>query len=350
MPVPAGPTRLRYNKPIKCEGGCLNPCALGRDDLRLWLVWIIKDFVRLRPRLACVSVVRPMSNQGRSTSARAGTGAAPLAAPDREAGPGRGSSQPGSAGGQPARTLRPQVRLVVASALAAGAVALIVLVDMFVSSAAVRIAALACAALLVVTVVAILPAGWRRRLGPLAAAFVTASGALSGFLIAPSDSADTGPVVDAQQMATAVQFGPFDQRLPTGFTAGLPTQTHIGDPSSASKIVAVQVPIRVPRSIGGGVSVFAELEVYPSVKAAQARATAQKRFLSDHYMTPTTKQTIAGFCVLRDPEAWTCGGTRGHTYAETTLAPAPNAFLGFTQDITSALLNYAWNKEKLASH
>jgi hypothetical protein len=243
------------------------------------------------------------------------------------------------------------IRVSLAIALASATIALIVVLDLLVASVAWRIICLLCACLMIAAIVFLLPADWRKRLGPVTAAFVAASGTLSVFLVSPSSS-PPGPVLNSRAMAAFVATGPFDQTLPGGLVARSLASAIIGDPSAASKLNATQVPIDVPPSsplASYSLRIYAAVEVYPTAGAAAQRATAQLTFLSKMYMPPIQHQTIAGFCVFRTPDAWTCGGVRGNAYAETTLTPGANAFLGLTQDVNSALLNYASDKAKLAT-
>jgi hypothetical protein len=241
-----------------------------------------------------------------------------------------------------------RMRVTLAMLLAVATIAVIVVLDLVVASAAWRVIFLLAACVMIAAVVYLLPAAWRKRLGPAAAAFVAAVGTVSAFVVSPQTP--VGPkapssVVDAQQMAQAVAYGPFDQKLPPAFEAGSVKRVGISDPSSAGKLVAAQVPLQA-----SGYQVFAEVEVYPTAQAAAQRGQAQLRFLSKQFMPPSYKQTIAGFCVWRTPDAWVCGGVRGQAYAETTLSPGATASLATTQDINAALLAYAENKAKLATH
>lgn len=241
-----------------------------------------------------------------------------------------------------------RTRVTIAMLLVVATISVIVVLDLVVASAAWRVIFLLAACVMIAAVVYLLPAAWRKRLGPAAAAFVAAAGTVSAFVASPQTATTArapGPVVDAQQMAHAVVDGPFDQQLPPAFRAGPVKEVGIGDPSSAGKLVAAQVPLQAP-----GYQVFAEVEVYPTAQAAAQRGQTQLRFLSRQFMPPSYKQTIAGFCVSRTPDAWVCGGVRGQAYAETTLSPGANASLATTQDINAALLAYAENKAKLATH
>jgi hypothetical protein len=244
-----------------------------------------------------------------------------------------------------------RIRVALAIALAIATIALVVVLDLLIASVAWRVICLLCACLMTAAIVFLLPADWRKRLGPATTAFVAAAGTLSVFLVSPSSS-PSNPAVNSRAMAAFVATGPFNQTLPKGLIAGLVRPTTIGDPSAASKLNATQVPIVVPRSsplASFGLQSYAEVEVYPTEDAAAQRATAQLAFLSKEYMPPIQHQTIAGFCVYRTPDAWTCGGVRGNAYAETTLSPGPTALIGVTQDINSALLNYASEKATLAT-
>jgi hypothetical protein len=199
--------------------------------------------------------------------------------------------------------------------------------------------------------VLLLPADWRKRLGAGTAAFVAASGALSVFLASPS-TPPPAPAVDAQAMAHYVAEGPFDQQLPPGLLAGPVRPTSIGDPSAAGKLNATQIPVEVPSSswlASVDMQIYAEVEVYPNARAAAQRGRAQLKFYGQTGTRPVAPQTIAGFCDSRGP-AWVCAGVRGNAYAETTLSPGANAFAGLTQDVTSAMLSYATDKAKLATH
>jgi hypothetical protein len=253
---------------------------------------------------------------------------------------------------------RARVRVPLAILLTSVTIALIVWLDFVVENMGWRVLFLFCACVMIVVVVLLLPSDWRKRLGPVAAVFVAAAGALSVFLVSPQSSVSVAksspPVVDAQQMAAAVADSPFDQQLPHSLQAGALKRITVGDPSSAGKLVASNVPIKVPSSsplAGSGLHIYAEVEVYPTAQDASQRGKAQLEYLSATFMTPNQRQTIAGFCVYRSGgNAWVCGGVRGHAYAETTLTPAATAFLGTTQGINSALLSYAQNKETLATH
>jgi hypothetical protein len=246
-----------------------------------------------------------------------------------------------------------RVRVLAAMLLAVAAVALMVLLDLKVANVAWRLVGLFCASILAVAIVLLLPADWRKRLGTGTATFVAAAGVLSVFLATPS-TPPPAPAVDAQAMAHYVAEGPFDQQLPQGLLAGPMRPTSIGDPSAAGKLNATQIPIEVPSSsplASAGMQIYAEVEVYPSASAAARRGRERLKFYGQQAGSrPPAAQTIAGFCDTFGPSAWVCAGVRGNAYAETTLSPSANAFAGLTQDITSAMLSYAADKAKLATH
>lgn len=245
---------------------------------------------------------------------------------------------------------RKWIRFLLVILLAGSTIALMVVLDLMVASVTWRVICLFCACLMTAAIAFLLPPNWRKRLGLVTAAFVAASGTFSVFLISPSSSLP-GPVLNSRAMATLVASGPFNQILPYGLVAEPVRSTTIGDPSSASKLNATQVPIDIPSSsplANDDLQIYAEVEVYPTASAAAERATAQLAFLSKTYMPPIGRQTIAGFCVLMQA-AWVCGGARGNAYAETTLAPGANAYLGLTQAINSALMTYAFDQAKLAT-
>lgn len=229
--------------------------------------------------------------------------------------------------------------------------------DLRVAGVAWRLVFLLGACLMIVAIVLLLPADWRKRLGPATAAFVAAAGTLSIFLANPGSSPSPAPSparpsIDPQALAALVAAGPFDQTLPDGLVAGPVKPATVGDPSAASKINATQIPVEVPASsqlADLDIQSFAEVEVYPTANAAAQRAKSQMAFLSKVYEKPIQEQTIAGFCVAVTPDGWTCGGARGNAYAETSLSPGINALTGLTQAINSALLNYASDKARLAT-
>lgn len=237
--------------------------------------------------------------------------------------------------------------------------------DLRVTGVAWRLVFLLGACLMIVAIVLLLPADWRKRLGPATAAFVAAAGTLSIFLANPSPSpapapapapspstSPSGPSIDPQALATLIAAGPFDQTLPDGLVAGPVKPATVGDPSAASKINATQIPIEVPASsqlTDLDIQSYAEVEVYPTAKAAAQRAKSEMAFLSNVYEKPIQEQTISGFCVAVTPNGWTCGGARGNAYAETSISPGIDALTGLTQAINSALLNYASDKARLAT-
>lgn len=231
--------------------------------------------------------------------------------------------------------------------------------DLRVAGVAWRLVFLLGACLMIVAIVLLLPADWRKRLGPATAAFVAAAGTLSIFLANPGASPSpspspvpSGPSIDPQALAALVAAGPFDQTLPDGLVAGPVKPATVGDPSAASKINATQIPVEVPASsqlADLDIQSFAEVEVYPTANAAAQRAKSQMAFLSKVYEKPIQEQTIAGFCIAVTPDGWTCGGARGNAYAETSLSPGIDALTGLTQAINSALLNYASDKARLAT-
>ncbi|WP_143542973.1 hypothetical protein [Rhodococcus sp. NCIMB 12038] len=151
-------------------------------------------------------------------------------------------------------------------------------------------------------------------------------------------------------MAMYVAAGPFDQKLPASLQAGEPHGIGIKDPSAVQKLAAVQVPIEDPT--GKISSVYASVEVYPSVGAASARGNAQlDRWETAYGEHDPQGQTVDGFCfeAVVPQNLFICGASRGHAYVETWLRPTPSPYRGVTQAITSSLGDYAANKEKLAT-
>jgi hypothetical protein len=149
--------------------------------------------------------------------------------------------------------------------------------------------------------------------------------------------------VDAHQLAQYVTAGPFDQAVPEGLSVGALRRAQIGD--AVGSLAAVEVSIESDQFI-----VYAAVEVYDTPADAARRGRADMEFRRETSISPARQQTISGFCFLIDPDAWECGGVRGHAYATTTLTPGGNSSLPVATEITDALLRYADNKAKLATH
>ena len=84
-----------------------------------------------------------------------------------------------------------RIRVSLAIALAIATIALVVLLDLLIASVIWRVICLLCACLMTAAIVFLLPADWRKRLGPATTAFVAAAGALSVFLVNPGSSPST---------------------------------------------------------------------------------------------------------------------------------------------------------------
>ncbi|MFD3430697.1 hypothetical protein [Nocardia fluminea] len=196
-------------------------------------------------------------------------------------------------------------------------------------------------------VVLVLPAHWRKRLGPPTAVFIAAASALSVFLVKPQDGPPE-PQVDAREMATYVAMGPFDQELPVQLQAGKIQNIQISDPSATQRLAAVHVPIADPR---GKMSAYGVVEVYPTVETAIERGTAElERWRAAAGKYAPKGKTIDGFCFeILSPSHFICGVARGRAFVETTFTPPSNATRGVAQQITESLADYAANKEKLAT-
>jgi hypothetical protein len=232
----------------------------------------------------------------------------------------------------------------VAVLLAVATAALVVVLNIWVAATALRIVFLIGACLMIVALVFVIPPELRKRLGAPTAVFVAAAGTVSVFLASPEPSAaPVPPVVDAHQLAQYVTAGPFDQAVPEGLSVGALRRARIGD--AVGSLAAVEVPIESDQFI-----VYAAVEVYDTPAAAARRGRADMEFRRETSVSPARQQTIAGFCFLIDPDAWECGGVRGHAYATTTLTPGANTSLPVATEITDALLRYADNKAKLATH
>lgn len=222
-------------------------------------------------------------------------------------------------------------------------VALIVALNLWTMSPWLRVAVLVGACLTIVAVVFLLPPGLRTKLGAPTAVFVAAAGTVSIFIVSPGSPAPEPPRLDVRQLAQYVEAGPLDQKVPPGLSVGDPRHADSGH--AAGSVTSVEFPITSPEH-----TIYTFVEVYSTPAAAAARARADMKFLKENYISPARPQTIDGFCFLITPDAWECGGVRGHAYANTTLSPGANYTLPVAVDLTAALLRYTDNKAKLATH
>lgn len=185
-----------------------------------------------------------------------------------------------------------------------------------------------------------------------AGAFVATIGVLSIFLQPSSNEATRSPRTNPYYLAELLRRGPFTEQLgapliPDGLAA-----VRIADASSAKKLTAVQLKIRVdhngPNDPWSELQIFAHIESYATEQDARERGEASKDFLTRRYETGIERANAESFCIHGDA-FWTCAGVRGFVYAEVTLSPNPNANLPIATDTLSALLRYGDRMTQLAT-
>ncbi|MGW8553770.1 hypothetical protein [Streptomyces tubercidicus] len=238
-----------------------------------------------------------------------------------------------------------------AGILALTVVALVLFMNLVVTEKWWRLLITVSACAIIVAITLLIPPTWRVRLGSVAGIFMAAAGVLPIFLIDPEGEKE-GPKADPLVLATYIEKGPFDQRLPEPLVMDGLTPANAGTEAGAKKLTAVRLKIKVkpeqaPLIPGDNgteqFAIWAHIEVYPTAKDAAARGSAHIKRLN-RYDTPTqTKAGIGNFCFqgVNAAAYWDCGGVRGNSYAEVTLSPGDNAHLGMARDTVTALLNYS---------
>jgi hypothetical protein len=250
------------------------------------------------------------------------------------------------------RATRRPAQLVTLAALAAGLLALLVVLATDLVSGTGRVICLFGACVIVALTVVVIPNKLRKTAGSFAAAFVAAAGVLPVFLSGddPASPAQPRPSPQAQvhpaYLAELVRRGPFTEPLPSPLRVSRLRDVRINDPSASARLDAVWVDIDA--SAEEGVSVFAMIEVYPSPAAAAERKKAR---------IDTFKRIYPGDPVYDNcfdehgahGGGWTCIATRGYAYAEAAVSPSANAYMGFATGTLTALLRYTDRLAKVAS-
>jgi hypothetical protein len=189
-------------------------------------------------------------------------------------------------------------------------------------------------------------------------AFVAAVGVLAIFIQTSPENQAGKPAKDntnTQYLADLVRKGPFTETLPSPLVAGSLRDVGIADPSSAQKIDAVELEIKIDpakaKDFGGlELQTFAHMEVYSTREEAARRGGASLDDLRRRYQG-TVSGTAEKFCVDGGSggDFWTCAGVRDFVYAEVTVSPAPNANLPFATGTVGAMLRYADRQTDLAT-
>jgi hypothetical protein len=221
-----------------------------------------------------------------------------------------------------------------------------------------RVAVLLVICLLIAAVASLLPESVRKNMKTPVGAFVAAVGVLAIFLQTNPDNQAAKPANDntnTQYLADLVRKGPFTEPLPSPLVAGSLLDVRIADPSSAKKIDAVQLEIKIDpvkaKDFGGlDLQSFAHMEVYSTREEAARRGSASLDDLRRRYQG-TVSGTAENFCVDggNGGDFWTCAGVRDFVYVETTISPAPNANLPFATGTVGAMLRYADRQTDLAT-
>ena len=223
-----------------------------------------------------------------------------------------------------------------------------------------RVAVLLVICVLIAVVASLLPESVRKNMKTPVAAFVAAVGVLAIFIQTSPDNQVAKPEKDntnTQYLADLVRKGPFTEALPPPLVAGSLLDVRIADPSSAQKIDAVQLeikidPVKAKDFPGLDLQTFAHMEVYSTREEAARRGSVSLDDLRRRYQG-TVSGTAENFCVDGGGgvggDFWTCAGVRDFVYAEVTLSPAPNANLPFATGTVGAILRYADRQTDLAT-
>jgi TIR domain len=165
----------------------------------------------------------------------------------------------------------------------------------------------------------------------------------------PSSDGETQP--NPVAYAALLEQGPFTEELPDGLKAGGLTDVDVADASAAGSLSTTELNVSTkdaPPGIGG---VFAHFEVYPTPEDAVDRAEARIALLRRIVGPEKIQGDASAYCsyqTIGAPTSWECGGTRGLVYAEATVTPNPNANQSIATETTTALLNYADEKARVA--
>jgi hypothetical protein len=172
---------------------------------------------------------------------------------------------------------------------------------------------------------------------------------------------DVQAVVNTNYLAALVGKEQFTEQLPRPLVSSGFAEVLIGDASAARRLSAVQIKLApnragVQKSKGGvffgdDMQIFAHVEIYPTKQDASERSNASKDLLVKRYGTGLETMSADSFCVsgVSGSAFWTCAGYRGFAYAEVTLSPGANAYLGVATSVVGALLRYTDKMTALAT-
>jgi hypothetical protein len=165
--------------------------------------------------------------------------------------------------------------------------------------------------------------------------------------------------VNIKYLAALVGREAFTEVLPKPLIWSGFDDVQIGDPSAARRITAVRVNLQPDQKLaqklkfGDDIQIFAMIEVYSTAKEAHDRSGANMAELARQYRSGLEQMSPDSFCVAGGGAtiagSWTCAGSRGYAYAETTLSPGINAYRGVATGVISALFNYTDKMTALAT-
>jgi hypothetical protein len=164
----------------------------------------------------------------------------------------------------------------------------------------------------------------------------------------PTPNGETQP--NPVAYAALLEQGPFTEDLPDGLKANGLAEVNVADASAARSLSTMQLNVST-KDAPGIDDVFAHFEVYPTPEDAVDRAEARIALLRRIVGPEKIQGNASAYCsyqTIGGPTSWECGGTRGLVYAEATVTPNPNATQWLARDTTTALLNYADEKARVA--
>ncbi|MBT8225968.1 MAG: hypothetical protein HKP61_01285 [Dactylosporangium sp.] len=164
--------------------------------------------------------------------------------------------------------------------------------------------------------------------------------------------------VNLQYLADLVRKGPFTENPPSPLTrASLKFRdVSVSDESAIPKIAAVGLEVSA-----GSISADEQLaqltiiEIYPSADLAKTRAEARlSQLLADFPEGGKESNVASSFCFLTDmaPDEngpWICGGYNEYAFIESTVSPAPNAYLHIATEMLTAAFRYVDRLAKQAT-
>jgi hypothetical protein len=181
--------------------------------------------------------------------------------------------------------------------------------------------------------------------------------ALTGYFLQGKNASSAR--VNTKYLATLVGREAFTEALPKPLTWLGFDDVQIGDDSAARRIAAIRINLEPDPKLaqklkfGDDIQIFAMIELYSTEKEARDRSGASMAEIAREYRLELEQMSPDSFCVsgggATTAGSWTCAGSRGYAYAETTLSPGINAYRGVATGVISALLNYTDKMTALAT-